>query len=198
MEQGSAAALKSGDQLLEELRTEAQPTSGAPTMGNLKKVSYTHEGLIELMIEKPWMDQNHLAAHFGYTPSWISNILAADSFQARLAARREEIIDPVLKASLEERFRALAIQSLHVLQMKLEKGANCSDEVALRAAALGAKAAGIGGFGAQLQAPGPAAPGDRLERLAARLVALQSNVRERTLDAKDGVSVEILQQADSA
>ena len=188
------AALAAGDQLLSELRGDGRKASDAPTMGLLKRCSYTHEAMIELIIEHPELDQNHIAAHFGYTPSWISNILASDSFQSRLAARREEVIDPELRATLEERFRALAIQSLKVLQTKLA-APQVSDTVALRAAELGARACGVGGFGVQSNAPGPAPAGDRLEQLAARLVALQSNVRERTLNAKDGVSVEIVQQA---
>lgn len=163
------SALTAGDQLLKELNggPHVKDTSDrGATMGRLKRCSYTHDALIDLIIEQPELDQNQLASHFGYTPGWISNILAADAFQARLALRREQVIDPDIKASIEERFRALAIQSLAVLQRKLTQPA-VSDTVALRCAELGAKALGVGGH-----AVPPAPPEDRLQRLAERLVAL--------------------------
>ena len=183
-------ALSAGDQLVEELVGKAREPSHAPTMGVLQKCSYTHDALIDLIIEQPQLDQNKLAAHFGYTPGWISNILASDAFQAKMALRREEVIDPFIRATIEERFRALVIRSLDVLQTKLN-GSQVSDNVALRAAELGAKALGIGGNAP----PPPPAAQDRLERLAQRLVALMPQRVERNLDAKDGVQVEIVQQA---
>jgi hypothetical protein len=177
-----AKASVSADLLITELRggSFVKPPSTGTSMGRLQKCSYTHEAMIDLIIKNPEMSQNQLAAHFGYTPGWISNVLASDAFQALMASRREEIIDPELKASIEERFRALVIQSLKVLSEKLNK-VNPSDNVALRAAELGAKALGVGGHAP----PPPAPPSDRLARLAERLVSLQSNIRERVLNAED-------------
>ena len=171
-------ALKAADVFLEELTSGTKPPSPAPTMGALKKCSYTHDAMIELIIEggrRPGgISQKDIAAHFGYTEAWISNILASDAFQARLALRREEVIDPVLRASIKERFEALVIQSLKVLQEKLNQ-ATVSDNVAIRAAELGAKALGVGGHAPQ---KAPESSQDRLARLAGRLVALHSTVKE--------------------
>ncbi len=167
------------DSLLEELATVGP--SHAPSMGKLQKVRYTHDGMIDLGIQNPWISQNDIARHFGYSVSWISNVFASDAFQARLAARREEVVDPELKATLKERFQALVIRSLQVLQTKLN-APQVSDNVALRAAELGAKALGLGGHAAP---PPPPAPGqDRLVILAARLVALKSNVDEGVIDGQ--------------
>lgn len=166
------AALQAGDQLLAELAGVPSRPSIAPTMGRLQKVRYTHEAMIDFIIENPCVSQNALAAHFGFTPGWISNILASDSFQAAMASRREEIVDPELKASIEERFRALVIRSHKVLMDKLALP-QVSDQVALRALELGARALGVGG-----NAPPVPPPTDRLIRLAERLVDLQSNVRQ--------------------
>lgn len=169
---------KLADTFLDELSAGAKTPSKAPTMGQLKKVSYSHDSMIELIIEggrRPGgISQKEIAAHFGYTEAWISNILASDAFQAKLALRREEIIDPVLRASIRERFEALVIQSLKVLQEKLNQP-SVSDNVAIRAAELGAKALGVGGH-----APpkAPESSQDRLARLAGRLVALQATVNK--------------------
>ena len=177
MDKPTSAALEAGDQLVAEL-TGLPARTQAATMGRLQKVRYTHVAMIDLIIEHPEWSQNQLAEHFGYTPGWISNVLASDAFQERMAARREEIVDPELKATVEERFRALTIRSLAILMKKLDQS-QVSDTVALRAAELGAKALGIGG-----NAPPPAPQGDRLARLAERLLLLQGNIRERLIQGE--------------
>jgi hypothetical protein len=177
------SALRDGDKLVAELSAGGPLAKGgerAETMGRLKRCSYTHKALIDLIIEHPEMLQNELAAHFGYTAGWISNILASDAFQAAMEARREEIIDPELKATIEERFRALVIRSTQVLMEKLN-GKQVSDNVALRAAELGAKALGIGGH--SVPKP-PENSNDRLERLAERLISLQTRNREKVINGE--------------
>lgn len=172
-------AVEAGDQLLGELKS-GPIVPHAETMGRLKRLSYTHKALIDLIIEKPELDQNQLAAAFGYSASWISNILASDAFQEEMALRREQVIDPELKATIEERFRGLVILSLDVLKKKLT-GPQVSDNVALRAAELGAKALGIGGHAT----PNPAnLAADRLERLAANLESLHRRTNERSIDGE--------------
>ena len=187
-------ATAKGDELIAELTKAGpfgRPPSSAPTMGRLGKVHYTHESMIELIIAQPELTQGQIASYFGYTEGWISNILASEAFQAALAKRRHEVIDPTLVASIKERFEALTIQSLKVLQHKLNQPM-VSDQVALRAAELGAKALGVGGHApAGVVPPSP----DRLAELAKRLVDLQPRIQhERTLCEKDGVSVEVVQQ----
>lgn len=174
-ETGAQGALEAGDAMLRELAGSphvrpADAPRGA-TMGRLKRISYTHDALIDLIIAQPELNQNELAAHFGYTPGWISNILAADAFQTRLALRRDQIIDPTLKATIEERMRALYIKAMGVLSEKLDKPA-VSDTLAIRCAELGAKGLGIGGHGLP---PAPDRSEDRLARLAERLIALNPN-----------------------
>src|SRR5882724_4516211 len=118
----------SADALVEELTVlpaapHQSPLKGssAPTMGRLKKVSYSHDCFIDLIIQNPCISQGEIAEHFGYTPGWISNVFASDAFQARLAQRREEIVDPAIKATVEERTKALLIRSLEVLAAKLDR-----------------------------------------------------------------------------
>lgn len=144
-----------------------------PTMGNLAKLSYTHDAMIDLLVAHPEMSQNALAAQFGYSAGWVSNIMASDAFQARLAARREELVDPTVTATLEERFRGITLLSLTRLQEKLEKP-TVSDNVVLKAVELGAKSLGVGG-----NAPLSSNATDHLAILATRLIDLQAGIRKQ-------------------
>jgi hypothetical protein len=171
-----AQALQAGDSLLSELR-DAPARTQAATMGRLVKVRYTHEDMIDFIIQNPMTSQKDMAARYGYTEGWVSNILASDAFQAAMAKRKDEVVDPVIRATIEERFKALVHRSLTVLMAKLEQPA-VSDQVALRAVELGAKALGMGGHAQPAPVPPPS---DRLVRLAERLVDLQSTVQERVV-----------------
>ena len=134
------------------------------------KMRYSHGAMADLILENPWISQNQLAAHFGYSPSWISTVITSDAFQALLAARREELVDPELRLTLQERFKALCTQSLRVLQEKISKPADLvNDQLVLRTAELSAKSLGLG-----VAAPPPAAPDPAkyLPELAERLLRL--------------------------
>jgi hypothetical protein len=170
------------DQALRELGGEQETAIGnaqaferatGSTMGNLQKLRYTHKAMIDLIIEHPEFSQNQIAAQFGYTASWLSNIMASDAFQEALAARREEVVDPILRATLQERTKALYLQSLSVLQAKLNSP-TVSDKVALAAAELGAKSLGLGGHAIQ---PPQQPAGQRLAILAENLIFLQGKVK---------------------
>lgn len=130
--------------LTREIEESLAARPRAPTMGNLDKVRYTHADMIDYIIANPWVSQNELASRYGYTAGWVSNIMASDAWQSALAARKDEVVDPGLKATIEERFRGITILSLQKLQQKLEKP-EVSDQVVLRAVELGAKACGVGG-----------------------------------------------------
>lgn len=117
----------------------------------LKKISYTHDALIDLIIAHPELNQQQLAAHFDYTGPWVSQILATDAFQARMAARKDEIVDPIIKATVDERMKGLILASMHKLQEKL--AGNPSDDLTLGIFAAATKAMGYGArqVGAQIQ-----------------------------------------------
>lgn len=154
------------EELVAEIQAADRPAPAhAATMGKLTKLRYTHEALVDAIVAHPAISQNDLALMFSMTPSWISNILASDVMQARIAARRKEVIDPVLAATVEERIRGMTMRSLEVIMDTLDKPA-VKPEVALRAFELGAKGMGLGGH-----APPAPAPVD-LDALAHRLVAL--------------------------
>lgn len=143
----------------------------APTMGALAKVGYSHKDMIDFIIANPGTTQGHLAARYGYTQGWICNVMASDAWQSAMAARRSEICDPVLVATVEERFKGITLLSLERLKQKLE-APQVSDNVVLKAVELGAKAMGVGG-----NAPPVPSGQDHLAQLANRLIELQSRVR---------------------
>lgn len=121
-------------------------TSGSPpSKPAIQKIAYNHQAMIDMILANPAISQNALADHFGLTPSWVSQVMVSDAFQAELAKRREEIIDPTLRATVEQNFKALVSRSLDILQQKLNKpAAEIPDQLALRALEIGSRAAGYG------------------------------------------------------
>ena len=84
------------------------------------RITYTHEAMIDLILAEPTVKPAELAALFGYSEGWISRILGSDSFQSRIAERKAALIDPSISRRLDERFRAIAVQSTQVLQERLD------------------------------------------------------------------------------
>jgi hypothetical protein len=127
--------------------------------------------MIDLVIENPAISQNELAKYFGYSPAWVSVVFTSDAFKARLAARKAEIVDPVLQASLRERLEALTTRSMEVLMDKLSKPTDqVPDGLALKALEIGSKGLGLGG---NAPAQTTIVTADRVAGLAHRLMALQ-------------------------
>ena len=145
----------------------------APTMGTVAKMRYSHIDMIDYIISNPGCRLQDIAARYGYTIGWISNIQASDAWKSAMAARRTEMVDPLLHATIQERFEGITALSLQRLQEKLE-APQVSDNVVLRAVELGARAMGVGG-----NAPPPPPPSqDHLAQLANRLIELQSGIRK--------------------
>ncbi len=112
----------------------------------LLRVHYTHEAMIDAIIAEPTIKQNELAKMFDRSVPWISRIIGSDAFQAALAKRREDLTDPFLVATIEERVRGLAFQSLDIIAEKLESSKNI--DVAMKALDVSVKVLGFGARGA--------------------------------------------------
>lgn len=110
--------------------------------GAIARVKYSHDAMIDLMIENPAISQGELASRFGYTQAWVSRICNSDAFLARLAQRKADLVDPTIAASLEEKLRALASASLDVVLEKVVTTKN--QDLALNAAKLSTTALGFG------------------------------------------------------
>jgi len=117
-------------------------------MTAIAKTSYTHEDIIDLILQNPAITQREIAKEYGYTEAWVSIIINSDAFQARLAERKAQLVDPIITATLEDRFKGLANLSLNILEEKLEAGR--SAELALKALEISTKAAGFGANSAKV------------------------------------------------
>lgn len=106
------------------------------------RVRYTHDAMVDLIIADPSISQGKIASHFGYTQAWVSRVFNSDAFQARLAVRKSDIVDPALTLSIEEKLRALADKSLDVVLDKLTL--TQSPDMAMKALELTTKALGYG------------------------------------------------------
>jgi hypothetical protein len=110
--------------------------------GAIARVKYSHDAMIDLIILKPSISQAEIATHFGYTQAWVSRIFCSDAFQARLAMRKADLVDPVITGGVRERIEGLAMQSLEIIANKLQATQN--PDLALKAFELSTKAAGYG------------------------------------------------------
>lgn len=121
----------------------SEPLQGTVSGANaIQRVKYSHDAMIDVVMANPSITQNELAKHFGYTVPWVSRIFASDAFQARLAQRKEDIVDPTLMACVKDRIEGLAMQSLQILEEKL--AATKNPDLALKCFEISTKAAGYG------------------------------------------------------
>lgn len=111
----------------------------------IQVMKYTHEAMIDVILAQPGIKQIELAKIFERSVPWISRIIGSDSFQAALAKRRDDITDPFLVATIEERMRGLAFQSLDIIAERLELTKNV--DLALKGLDISSKALGFGSRG---------------------------------------------------
>ena len=168
------------DQLIEDTREGSSAPAAQVAAGPrqaIKKVNYSHDGMINLILTHRGISQNEIGAHFGYSASWVSQIMSSDAFQARLAERAAEIEDPTLRATAEENLKGVLHRSLELLKEKLNQpAAAIPDNLVLRSVELATRALG---YGAKADPnPGVQINGDvYLDHLGGRIVGLLAKVK---------------------
>jgi hypothetical protein len=151
----------------------------------ITKVSYTHDALIDFIIANPTARQGEMGAHFGYSPSWISQIISSDAFQSRLAERKDQLVDPAIRNTIEQNMQAVVRRSLEILLEKLDRP-TVPDNLVLRALDVSARAAG---YGARTeQAKVQVNINNHLEGLSDNLVTL---LRKKKAEAEEIVDGEL-------
>lgn len=140
-----------------------------------QKLNYSHQALVEQIIANPAATNQQLGDVFGRSAQWVILVKSSDMFKEVYAARAKELFDPLMTASIGDRLEMMTSRSLEILNEKLARpAADVPDNLALAAAALGAKGMALGGFSSR-PAPPPEAPqADRIERLAHRLLHLNA------------------------
>lgn len=195
------------DELVEQLLAGGAPALGEPAAEprrpggpgrmpgspNKRKVlAYSHKALADAMILNPKLTGKELALIFDRTPQWVYLVKSSDAFQSYLERRQGELLDPTIKATLEQRAKAVAMRSMEVLAEKLDRPIDAiPDQFALRAFELTTKAAAIGG---NAPPPPPPNPGEFLPELVNRLTALRGQASQ----AVDVVAREVPSSAPSA
>lgn len=164
------------DKLLEEAKATSHTPALAPT-GAVRRVNYSHKAMIDLILANPGISQNAVAAHFGYSASWVSQVMSSDAFQTAFAERSAEIIDPSLRLTIEERFKGMVNRSMEILMEKLSLPAHqVPDQLAVRVFEASSRAAG---YGARTETPvAPVNVNIHLEEMGANLTRLLQRKRE--------------------
>lgn len=118
--------------------------ASGPNQG-IGKVSYKHDAIIDFILANPGVDQNVIAREFDYSVGWVSQMIASDAFQVRLAERAGDIIDPLLRRDRDNMFKSLIDRSFEILQEKLSfPAAVVPDQLVLRTMELASRAIGYG------------------------------------------------------
>jgi hypothetical protein len=168
------------DSLLEEA-TSGETVAEVPRPP-IAKMNYSHKAMADLIIANPGISQNSIAAAFGYSASWVSTVMSSDAFQAYLATRSEELVDPTVRASVEERFKGMVARSLAVLEEKLNRPTSLiSEQFALRSFELSTRAAGYGARSDHAPKVTPTEVHVHLDLLAARMTGLLQRKRVEAL-----------------
>lgn len=156
----------------------------------ITKVSYTHAAMVDEIVANPCISQLQLAAHFGYSVGWISQVISSDAFQAQLAARTGQLVDPVLQSTIETRFKGLVARSLEILAEKLSgPTSTIPDNLALRALELSSRALG---YGARPEAKIEVNVTNHLDQLGENLVGLLKKKKMEVL-AEEAVDGQVVQ-----
>lgn len=114
-------------------------------MPEVKKLDYSHQALADMVLTNPDMSRRELALIFDKSPTWIQYVINSGAFQVFLEERRKELVDPVIRLTLEDRINTLANLSADVLMEKLSQPAvMVSERTALRALEVTTKALGYG------------------------------------------------------
>ena len=152
-----------------------------PALAPVGRACYTHGAMVQLMLERPDYTHAMLCAHFARPASWLAAVLASEAFQQALDPYRHLIVDPSLTASLQERYKALAIRTSNVMMDKLNDE-KVTDFMVLKSGEIAMKALGMGTKSEA--APPPAAAPAATDTLAERLMAaLDRRDNARTIDA---------------
>lgn len=104
-----------------------------------------HEMVADMLIANPNLTQREIAKRLDRSEYWLSIVVNSDAFQDYLARRKEEFIDPVLQASVEDRLSAVANRSMDEFLRRMDVApGSISNDSLLRATEISTKGLGMG------------------------------------------------------
>lgn len=92
-------------------------------MAEIATVRPIHDAIIDSIIAHPEMQQKDLAQQFGYTQTWMSIIINSDAFKERLAERKAELVDPKIRATIQDRLDGIAKRAMDKIIERLDSPA---------------------------------------------------------------------------
>jgi hypothetical protein len=157
------------------------PPTAALSTGLPAPLQFTFPALIDVLINNPGFSAVQVGQCFGQGAGWFSRILATKAFQVALDPVRDRIANPEFSMTLDERFAALTIQSVSVLQEKIEKnGKALPDLTVVKIAELGVKALGMGLKKKEDEAPAVDPSKNSSELVAERIMAAMAKQKSAT------------------
>lgn len=108
-----------------------------------KRLNEGHKALVDMVLANPTATAKELGALLEYSEVYVQILMRTDSFREALATRREELIDPMLRETLQARIDALADVSVERLLEKLNKPV-VSDKLVTDAVDIALRAKGFG------------------------------------------------------
>lgn len=109
-----------------------------------------HEAIIDMWLVEPQLTQNEICARLGKTPAWVSIIVNGDAFKHAMAERKAEILDPQVRASVEDRLKSVVSLAADKLADRIALGTVGNKEL-IAAIGVGTKGLGMGASVAPVQ-----------------------------------------------
>ena len=82
------------------------------------KLSIAHDSMMDYILENPGCTLREIAAYLGYTVPWVCRVLNSDIFQARLAARRQDV-EGLIAEDIPAKLKATAGLAIERIQEKI-------------------------------------------------------------------------------
>jgi hypothetical protein len=103
-----------------------------------------HEQVIDMWVANPNLTQREIAQKLGRSEYWLSIVVNSDAFQQAFKARKEEIVDPLLSATVEDRLTAVANKAAEKLLERLSTNAPFSNKELIEATKMATTGLGMG------------------------------------------------------
>ena len=89
-------------------------------MAQIQNISYTHDQIMNWLMQNPEKSLRECADYFGYTQGWLSQVIHSDIFQQQFKVRQGEVFSRVA-ADIPVKLKALADVAIEKVGSALER-----------------------------------------------------------------------------